>query len=80
VYADAMYFRTQAEHVIVFLVFRYEAEARGEQASRQDEADRWMKLNLSGSVEARFDLMQFAKYNPTAGLQLSMHRWLYIDR
>lgn len=62
--------RLQREPLVAFDAIRREADRRGESAVRQDEAERWMRTNLSAAPKGQFDLTRFAKYNPIAGLQV----------
>jgi len=66
--------RLLRDPLVAFEAIKREVATTGEVIANQNEAERWMKLNLSGTVEARFDLMSFAKYNPVAGLQISVHK------
>lgn len=64
--------RLLREPLVALEAVRREAEARGETVAKHIEAESWMKDMLSGNPDLRFDLTRFAKYNPTAGLQVSV--------
>jgi hypothetical protein len=73
---EAVLYRSRLlrDPLVVLEAIRREAEARGETVAKQDEAERWMKQKLSANPDLRFELARFAKYNPVAGVQISVLR------